>query len=37
MTGALPRVLSRADLEGNHSYKFIYSGFSQTSKMAINY
>jgi hypothetical protein len=29
MTGALPRVMSRRIFEGNHSYKFIYSGFSR--------
>ena len=32
MTEALPRLLSRADLEGNHSYKIIYSGFRLQSK-----
>ena len=26
-----PKSVEQADLEGNHSYKFIYSGFSRTS------
>ena len=34
MTEALPRLLSRADLEGNHSYKIVYSGFRLQSKNA---
>ena len=32
-----PKSVEQADLEGNHSYKFIYSGFSGTSKMAVSY
>src|ERR1017187_10225600 len=26
-----PKSVEQVDLEGNHSYKFIYSGFSRTS------
>jgi hypothetical protein len=26
-----PSIVEQVDLEGNHSYKFIYSGFSRTS------